>query len=302
MFDTAQECEPEPEAERPRPPLPLERAHLVRRSEDGRIAHYEPPDTRLTVEAILDSCGRIDTITWVIFFVSGLTALLRPDPTMFICLFGFYGADVASKSALRFYWWFVLFSIAFDVGWLLLRDYVPEPPLSAGHFFPPWTWNMFEGGDAELLERIAVGLTIVNDTIKLAVVYEGIRAHMLFWRREMILSEPMSPEAAAVAYEEARAATAEAEEAERARRREEGGDGGPEADEAERGTSGAGGKWTAEQRRREQQQEQRRRRRRQRRRPRGSSRRLLRDCRRRRPRLRAARVREREPRRERARI
>ena len=100
---------------------------------------------------------------------------------------------------------------------------------------------MFEGGDTELLERIAVGLTIVNDTIKLAVVYEGIRAHMLFWRREMILSEPMSPEAAAVAYEEARAATAEAEEAERARRRE-GGDGGPEADEAERGTSaGVGG-------------------------------------------------------------
>ena len=32
-----------------------------------------------------------------------------------------------------------------------------------------------------------------------------VRAHMLFWRREMILSEPMSPEAAAVAYEEARA-------------------------------------------------------------------------------------------------
>ena len=247
MFDTAQECEPSsPRPSGRRPPLPLERATWYAAPKMGDLDRsLRAADTRLTVEAILDSCGRIDTITWVIFFVSGLTALLRPDPTMFICpSSGFYGADVASKSALRFYWWFVLFSIAFDVGWLLLRDYVPEPPLSAGHFFPPWTWNMFEGGDAELLERIAVGLTIVNDTIKLAVVYEGIRAHMLFWRREMILSEPMSPEAAfrsrtrhcARRHRRGRRGRARAEE--RARRRWPA-SWARQRDAAERGTGGA---------------------------------------------------------------
>ena len=72
-----------------------------------------------------------DNVTWVttsIFLLSIFLSILRPDPTLTICLFGFYGAHVRSAGAIRTFWFFMLVSVGVDLLWLFI--YSPMRPIA----------------------------------------------------------------------------------------------------------------------------------------------------------------------------
>lgn len=122
---------------------------MVRAADDASLSSLEA--------SIGDQC---DTITWTttgIFTLSIFLTILRPDPTLTICLFGFYGitrfqampmapsvvsddrwllfvrvpgAHTRSKGAIRSFVFFILMSIVVDLLWLFV--YSPLRPIAFG--------------------------------------------------------------------------------------------------------------------------------------------------------------------------
>ena len=72
-------------------------------------------------------CDSVSFSTSSIFLLSIFLTILRPDPTLTICLFGFYGAHVRSAGAIRSFWFFMLVSIGVDLIWLFV--YSPMRPI-----------------------------------------------------------------------------------------------------------------------------------------------------------------------------
>merc|ERR1712087_1043683 len=68
---------------------------------------------------IAEHCESLSYITAGIFVISLFLSVLRPDPTLAVCLFGFYGAHVRSKAAIRSFWVFLGLTILIDVFWAL---------------------------------------------------------------------------------------------------------------------------------------------------------------------------------------
>lgn len=76
---------------------------------------------------IIEECDNLTWVTTGIFILSIFLTILRPDPTLAVCLFGFYGAHVRSYGAIRSFWFFTSVTIIVDVLWLLA--YSPLRPI-----------------------------------------------------------------------------------------------------------------------------------------------------------------------------
>ena len=90
---------------------------------------------------VAEGCESVSYVTSGIFVISIFLTILRPDPTLAICLFGFYGASasscrcsfpssmiatslspgahVRSKAAIRSFWVFLLLSVVVDGLWVV---------------------------------------------------------------------------------------------------------------------------------------------------------------------------------------
>lgn len=75
------------------------------------------PGAMLRAE-IEENCETLIWITTGIFLISIFLSILRPDPTLAICLFGFYGAHTRSRGAVRAFWVYLLVSVLIDALWL----------------------------------------------------------------------------------------------------------------------------------------------------------------------------------------
>ena len=142
-----------------------------------------------------------DLLTWIttgIFVISLFSSIMRSDPTMSICLFGFYGARMAlrpsrgrqlsasaavatllpgtgahvrSKGAIRSFWVFLSLSLVVDCAWVYK---------SSG--LRPLTWEQLE--QLQRQAQIAVALTGLNMFYKLVVIAVSLRLQHAFTRRE----------------------------------------------------------------------------------------------------------------------
>lgn len=103
---------------------------------------------------IIEHCDSVTNVTTGIFLLSMFLTILRPDPTLVVCLFGFYGAKslcntctlsvrapgktylntapasgahVRSSGAIRSFWFFTMVTMLVDALWLLA--YSPLRPI-----------------------------------------------------------------------------------------------------------------------------------------------------------------------------
>ena len=156
-----------------------------------------PPSVAALDVQIGDACECLVYVTTGIFGVSLFLALLRPDPTIPVCLLGLYGAHVRSpvrargarraapprarapppvlrartQGALRSFWLFLLLTVGVDGVWLL--QYSALSPLTLEQL-----------GEMTRPEQIAVALTAVNALYKLVVVTTAFELIGLLGRRE----------------------------------------------------------------------------------------------------------------------
>lgn len=134
---------------------------------------------------IAEHCESLSYITTGIFVISLFLSILRPDPTLAVCLFGFYGAHVRSKGAIRSFWVFLLLTICVDVMWLVEYSALR-----------PFTFEQLQLMTRR--EQVAVALSVLNVLYKLVVVFISIRLQILFGRREEAVAE--QAEAAVATY------------------------------------------------------------------------------------------------------
>ena len=148
-----------------------------------------------TEKRITDRCETVGGITSGIFTLSLFLTILRPDPTLAVCLFGLYGAHVFSKGAIRSFWTFLLLTVVIDLLWLY--EYSALRPLSLNL---PQLWEQ-----AQLMtrrEQLAVSLTLINVVYKGIAVLVAIRLQSAFDEREAELASELvawkhSPDTAA---------------------------------------------------------------------------------------------------------
>mmetsp|Transcript_15065 Transcript_15065/g.43220 ORF Transcript_15065/g.43220 Transcript_15065/m.43220 type:complete len:168 (+) Transcript_15065:48-551(+) len=120
-----------------------------------------------SVRAEIDeSCETLIWITTGIFLISIFLSILRPEPTLAVCLFGFYGAHTHSKGAVRAFWVYLLVSVLIDALWLYQYSALQ-----------PFTWEQMQ--QMTRREQVAVALTAVNVLYKLVVVGVSVRLQML---------------------------------------------------------------------------------------------------------------------------
>jgi len=136
--------------------------------------------TQQLATKIADSCESLTYTTSGIFVASLFLTVLRPDPTLAVCLFGFYGAHVRSKGAIRSFWVFLLLTVGIDVFWLV--SYSALRPTSSG-----FSWDMIQ--EMSRREQVAVALSALNVVYKLAVVVTAIRLQGLFSTYERASNE-----------------------------------------------------------------------------------------------------------------
>jgi hypothetical protein len=115
---------------------------------------------------IEENCETLIWITTGIFLISIFLSILRPDPTLAVCLFGFYGAHTRSRGAIRAFWLYLLVSVLIDGLWLYQYSALQ-----------PFTWQQMQ--QMTRREQAAVALTAVNILYKLVVIGIGARLQML---------------------------------------------------------------------------------------------------------------------------
>ena len=134
---------------------------------------------------IAERCDTVGGITSGIFTLSLFLTILRPDPTLAVCLLGLYGAHVFSKGAIRSFWTFLLLTIVIDLLWLY--EYSALKPLS---FDLPQLWEQ-----AQLMtrrEQLAVSLTLINMAYKGIAVLVAVRLQNAFDERESELAAELA--------------------------------------------------------------------------------------------------------------
>ena len=125
---------------------------------------------------IAEQCENVTWVTTGIFILSIFLTILRPDPTLAICLFGFYGAHVRSFGAIRSFWFFTLISVLVDALWLLA--YSPLRPIE---------WDTLQ--QLSRKDQLSVMLSVLNVVYKLIVVWSAINLQMTLTRRELLIKE-----------------------------------------------------------------------------------------------------------------
>jgi len=120
----------------------------------------------MTRAEIEENCETLTWITTGIFLISIFLSILRPDPTLAVCLFGFYGAHTQSRGAVRAFWIYLLVTVLIDALWLYQYSALQ-----------PFTWQQMQ--QMTRREQVAVALTVVNVLYKLVVVGVGARLQML---------------------------------------------------------------------------------------------------------------------------
>ena len=133
------------------------------------MTNAAPPDA--TRAKILEECEMVSYVAVGIFSVSMFLSLLRPDPTLAVCLFGFYGAHVRSRGALRSFWCFAALSVCVDALWLAFDSRLQ-----------PVSWERL--AELSRREQIAVTLSVLNAAYKLYAVYLCVRLQALFAQRD----------------------------------------------------------------------------------------------------------------------
>ena len=103
--------------------------HSMMWSEPGAFTPAVAQRSLAQLEAtIVEGCESLTFVTTGIFIISIFLTILRPDPTLAICLFGFYGAHVRSMGAVRSYWFFMSISVVVDFMWIF--TYSPMRPIA----------------------------------------------------------------------------------------------------------------------------------------------------------------------------
>ena len=123
---------------------------------------------------IIEQC---DNLTWVvtgIFVLSIFLTILRPDPTLAICLFAFYGAHTRSYGAIRSFWFFTLVTVLVDVLWLLA--YSPLRPME---------WDTLQ--QLARKDQMSVTLSVLNLVYKLLAVYNAVQLQLALTEREELI-------------------------------------------------------------------------------------------------------------------
>jgi hypothetical protein len=160
---------------------------------------------------INERCNDVTWITTCIFTLGIFLVLLRPDPTMSVCLFGFYGAHVRSHGAVRSFAFFLLITAVVDVMWIFA--YSPLRPI---------VWETLS--QLSRKDQMAVLLTCLGCVYKMHVVHTCTYLVHNFKKREAVIDqmerdagvrEPLlEAEAGQAAAGAAATAAAEAEAAE----------------------------------------------------------------------------------------
>jgi len=125
---------------------------------------------------IAEGCESVSYVTSGIFVISIFLTILRPDPTLAICLFGFYGAHVRSKGAIRSFWIFLLMSVLVDGLWVVQYSALR-----------PFAWSQVQ--QMTRREQVAVAFSFVNMIYKVGVVSTGVQLQLLFGKLETALLE-----------------------------------------------------------------------------------------------------------------
>ena len=141
---------------------------------------YRRPSAAQLEETIAEQSDLLTWITTGIFVLSLFSSIVRSDPTMSICLFGFYGAHVRSQGAIRSFWVFLSLSLAVDCAWMYQ---------SSG--LNPFTWEQLE--QLQRQGQIAVALTVLNMFYKLVVIAVSVRLQLAFSARALARDEAGEP-------------------------------------------------------------------------------------------------------------
>jgi len=144
---------------------------------------YRRPSAAQLEETIAEQSDLLTWITTGIFILSLFSSIVRSDPTMSICLFGFYGAHVRSEGAIRSFWVFLSLSLLVDCVWMYKTSGLN-----------PFTWEQLE--QLQRQAQIAVALTVLNMFYKLVVIAVSVRLQFVFNAREEGEREASNPAAA----------------------------------------------------------------------------------------------------------
>merc|ERR1712192_5328 len=141
---------------------------------------------------IADSAVTISWMTLSIFCVGMFLTLLRPDPTVVVCLFGIYGSQHLNFRSLKVFVAFLTLSIGTDVVWILVGS-------ELGQSVDLETFEFQDIFELSRTAQIALMLTALNLVYKIILIPLCIRIipSIIKYRESMLDEENTTSDGAA---------------------------------------------------------------------------------------------------------